>query len=199
MQAATAPSSVVVDLMTWIYRWKFAFNNAKQKLQRWGLWSKLTPNSWVLDSWGNISCILLIFSSSSSSSSSVLASGVSDNRSVGFLHKKVGDLRRDRSIEGARENLLHTYVFFRVNDILVFGSDRSSISSKSEERTSSKTTPRAWGFGGALAGSIWAANQTGTNVKTHAFSIRVPNIPSEMTCITLNDKKNDISIYVYIY
>lgn len=47
MQAATAPSSVVVDLMTWKYRWKFAFNHAKQKLQRWGLWSSL----WVYESW----------------------------------------------------------------------------------------------------------------------------------------------------
>lgn len=96
-----------------------------------------------------------MFSSKSPSSSSVLDSAVLDDRPAGFLHKKDDELKRESSAAlaaamGTRGNLLHTYLFFLLNDILVFGSDRSSLSSKSEDTTSSKTTPRAWGFGDVL-------------------------------------------------
>lgn len=85
------------------------------------------------------------------------------------------------------ENVFHTYFFFLVNDILVFGSDRSSSSSRSDEPTSSKTTPRAGGFGAALTGFIRAANHKSSNITTHAFSISFAfNILIEMTHTILN-------------
>lgn len=85
------------------------------------------------------------------------------------------------------ENVFHTYFFFLVNNILVFGSDRSSLSSRSDELTSSKTTPRAGGFGAALSSLIRAANHKGSNITTHAFSISFAvNILIEMTHTILN-------------
>lgn len=46
------------------------------------------------------------------------------------------------------------YLEFLVNVIVLFGSDKSSSSSKSTDITSSKTTPLAWDFEGARMGFI---------------------------------------------
>jgi len=78
---------------------------------------------------------------------------------------------------------MSTYLDFLVNAVLVFGSDRTSSSSKSIEMTSSKTTPRAWDLDGALTGFIWAAKHNYENTLAGALLSVIQSI-QEVECTT---------------
>lgn len=87
------------------------------------------------------------------------------------FYTRKDDFKRESSASTKMsENVFRAYFLFLVNDILMFGSDRSSLSSRSDEPTSSNTTPRAGGFAAALTGFIPAADHKGSNIRTHTLS-----------------------------